>query len=432
MEDVEGMLRGLKLTTAEKKGLKVGEEEKGKAPGWEQEEPQAVGKLFSEKLVHARVIGHTMGRIWCPIKGLRCSELEENIFLFTFKQASGWRRALEDGPWWFDKELLVMEEFDPDKMVDEYEFSFIPMWIRVYGLPVGSMNRAMGEKIGKDFAKILDVDVGYDGKAIGKFLRIKVKLSINVPLMRGFVLDRERDNEQMIEEESHQNNTKKKKLRWCRFEYEHLPDFCYTCGIIGHRDKECKMKLAKNEAPQFGPWMRAEDENKKPAEGARGKWMGSRSSEDNMGALGYGQGGTERRPYQLGRGGSGRGSAALSWRKDGTTSHSSGRSSREEEREVTSPLKAVAKDNGSGSKGTSKQLSFDDKEKGGSRQENEGTNLVMVSSGEEITSMENQPHSMEKDRREKENAKIEVAVEGRGKIISGKRRRRVDISSKGE
>ncbi|KAE8775952.1 hypothetical protein D1007_51478 [Hordeum vulgare] len=353
MEDVEGLLRGLKLTAAEKKGLKVGEEEKGKAPGWEQEEPQAVGKLFSEKLVHARVIGHTMGRIWCPIKGLRCSELEENIFLFTFKQASGWRRALEDGPWWFDKELLVMEEFDPDKMVGKYEFSFIPMWIRVYGLPVGSMNRAMREKIGKDFAKILDVDVGYDGKAIGKFLRIK----------------------------------------------------------------ECKMKPAKDEAPQFGPWMRAEDENKKPAEGARGKWMGSRSSEDNMGALGYGQGGTERRPYQLGRGGSGRGSAALSWRKDGTTSHSSGRSSHEEEREVTSPLKAVAKDNGSGSKVTSKQLSFDDKEKGGSRQENEGTNLVMVSSGEEITSMENQPHSMEKDRREKENAKKEVVVEGRGKII---------------
>ncbi|KAI5018022.1 hypothetical protein ZWY2020_042910 [Hordeum vulgare] len=283
MEDVEGMLRGLKLSAAERKGLKVGEEEKGKAARWEQDDPQAVGKLFSEKLVHAVIIGHTMGRIWCPIKGLRCSKLEENIFMFTFKQASGWRRALEDGPWWFDKELLMMEDFDPDKTVDEYEFSIIPMWIRVYGLPLGSMNRAMGERIGKDFTETLDVDVGYDGKAIGKFLRIKVKLNINTPLMRGFVLERESDNEQMGEEENQQDITKKRKLRWCRFEYEHLPDFCYTCGIIGHREKECKLKPAKNEAPQFGPWMRAEEENKKYVEGGRGKGMSSRSSEESMG-----------------------------------------------------------------------------------------------------------------------------------------------------
>ncbi|KAI5015035.1 hypothetical protein ZWY2020_056425 [Hordeum vulgare] len=267
MEDVEGMLRGLKLTAMERKGLKVGEEETRKDARWEQDDPHAVGKLFSEKLVHAGVIGHTMGRIWCPIKGLRCSELEENIFLFTFKQASGWRRALENGPWWFDKELLVMEDFDPDKTMDEYEFSIIPMWMRVYGLPLGSMNRSMGERIGKDFIETLDVDVGYDGKAIGKFLRIKVKLNINTPLMRGFVLERESNNEQMGEEENQQDSARKRKLRWCRFEYEHLPDFCYTCGIIGHREKECKLKPAKNEAPQFGPWMRAEEENKKYMEG---------------------------------------------------------------------------------------------------------------------------------------------------------------------
>ncbi|KAI5018024.1 hypothetical protein ZWY2020_042912 [Hordeum vulgare] len=226
------------------------------------------------------------------------------------------------------------------------------------------MNRAMGERIGKDFTETLDVDVGYDGKAIGKFLRIKVKLNINIPLMRGFVLERESDNEQMGEEENQQDITKKRKLRWCRFEYEHLPDFCYTCGIIGHREKECKLKPAKNEAPQFGPWMRAEEENKKYVEGGRGKGMSSRSSEESMGAVGYKQSGPERRTYQLGHGGVGKGSAALSWRKDGTASRSSGRHSQEGEREVTSPLNATTKDDGGGSRGTTKQLSFVEKEQG--------------------------------------------------------------------
>uniref|UniRef100_A0A453LTT2 DUF4283 domain-containing protein n=1 Tax=Aegilops tauschii subsp. strangulata TaxID=200361 RepID=A0A453LTT2_AEGTS len=96
---------GLKLSAAERKGLKIGEAEKGQAIEWSSHEPQAVGKLFSEKPVRAGVVGQTLGRIWCPIKGVGCKELRTNVFLFTFRQASGGRRALEEGPWWFDKEL---------------------------------------------------------------------------------------------------------------------------------------------------------------------------------------------------------------------------------------------------------------------------------------------------------------------------------------
>ena len=69
------------------------------------------------------------------------------------------------------------------------------MWVRVFGLPLGLMNRATGELIGKDFHEVVDVDVGPDGKAVGKFLRIKVILNIQQPLMRGFLLDREGDGQ---------------------------------------------------------------------------------------------------------------------------------------------------------------------------------------------------------------------------------------------
>ncbi|XBI97037.1 hypothetical protein VPH35_033242 [Triticum aestivum] len=252
MEDVEGMMKGLKLSAAERKGLKIGEKEKGKVFDWATDEPQAVGKLFSEKLAHAGVVGNTLGRIWCPIKGLGCSELRENIFLFTFRQPVGRRRALEDGPWWFDKELLVIEKFDPEKTLEEYDFNLIPIWIRVYGLPLGSMNRAMGELIGSDFHEVLDVDVGHDGRAVGKFLRIKVKLDINEPLMRGFTLDRNDEQSPKASKgdaNGGEERKKKKKLVWCRFEYEYMPDFCYTCGIIGHSEKDCISKPPKGEAP---------------------------------------------------------------------------------------------------------------------------------------------------------------------------------------
>ncbi|KAE8789212.1 hypothetical protein D1007_36599 [Hordeum vulgare] len=193
MEEVQGLVQGLGLSKAKKIGLKIRSAEKNGVYGEALEEPHDVGRLFLKRSTYAGVIGQTLEKIWCPIKGLVCKELEDNTFLFTFRQASVWRRAIEDVPWWFLKELLVMEEFDRNKTVEEYEFNIIPTCIRVFGLPLGSMNRVMGELINKDFHQLVEVDDGHDGKAVGNFLRLKVRLNIMFPLMRSFLLEREEE-----------------------------------------------------------------------------------------------------------------------------------------------------------------------------------------------------------------------------------------------
>ncbi|KAI4979006.1 hypothetical protein ZWY2020_015759 [Hordeum vulgare] len=304
--------------------------------------PQAVGKLFSEKPVHAGIIGQTLGRIWCPIKGLECKELETNVFLFMFRQAAGWRRALEEGPWWFDKELLVMEEFDPEKTVDEYEFKLIPMWIRVFGLPLGQMNRDTSERIGADFHELVEVEVGPDGMAVGKYLRVKVKLNITIPLMRGFVLQREQKKEKqsgMEDVEEEETGQKKKGLLWCRFEYEHMPDFCYTCGVIGYGEKDCLTRPLKGDVPQFGPWLWAEVYHRKTDGGVYGRGQNSRSISGSEGSQ------ERRRTIGWEKGSRGSGNNAAAWKED-TTNTSSDKATRQEETEVTSPLKITAKRGG--------------------------------------------------------------------------------------
>lgn len=40
---------------------------------------------------------------------------------------------------------------------------------------------------------------------------------------------------------------KKEDLKTCMLEYEYLPDFFFTCGIIGHVDRACSIKLKKGE-----------------------------------------------------------------------------------------------------------------------------------------------------------------------------------------
>ncbi|XBI76491.1 hypothetical protein VPH35_069722 [Triticum aestivum] len=137
MDGVAGMLRGLKLSEEEKKGVKIRCAMKGKGKEWLF---QAVGKVMSEKLAHPDAICHTLGRVWCPIKGIDCKEIGVNQFLFTFFQESGKRKAIKDGTWMFDKDLMVVQEYEPTKRPEDYQFNNIPIWVRVYNLPLGMMN----------------------------------------------------------------------------------------------------------------------------------------------------------------------------------------------------------------------------------------------------------------------------------------------------
>jgi hypothetical protein len=60
MEDVGGLMEKMKLSAAEKKGIRV--EAVGRSLG-KMADPQAVGKVLAEKLVNAEGLSHALGRI---------------------------------------------------------------------------------------------------------------------------------------------------------------------------------------------------------------------------------------------------------------------------------------------------------------------------------------------------------------------------------
>jgi hypothetical protein len=172
MEAVEGKMRGLKLSEAERRGVKVGSRAVG---GGLEGDLQAVAKLFSEKHAYAEAVANALGPIWCPMKGIECKDLGENMFLITFLQSGGWKKAVEGGPWMFDKDLMVVENFNPGKAIDDYAFTHVPIWVRVYKLPLGKMDRDTAMLIGDRVGEFLEVDRMEDNMAIGRCLRIKVR-----------------------------------------------------------------------------------------------------------------------------------------------------------------------------------------------------------------------------------------------------------------
>lgn len=49
-----------------------------------------------------------------------------------------------------------------------------------------------------------------------------------------------------------EKENEEKKYRWCPFEYEYLPDFCYVCGVIGHVERECSIKIKPGVDKEYG------------------------------------------------------------------------------------------------------------------------------------------------------------------------------------
>ncbi|CAN6268705.1 unnamed protein product [Urochloa humidicola] len=301
MEGVEGLLQNLKLTEAEKKGVQIG------GPGSRRmavAAVQTVGKLMAEKPVPAEAVEQALGRVWCPIKGIDCKDLGGNFFLFTFHQSSGKRKALDDGPWVIEKDLMVVADFDGSQTLDEINFTSIPIWIRVEKLPLGMMDRVTGEAIGDTVGEFLEVDLEERHSDVGYFLRIKVRIDIRKPLMRGVMVS---PGEGMAD-------------KWCPLVYEFLPDFCYVCGIIGHIDRTCDKKLPKGELPQWGKNLRYIPAKRRGNYDAGDRFYGSRMS-PHWKSYGYGG--------KSGYRGSGRGfssglaSDAPSWRKEDGNARSS-------------------------------------------------------------------------------------------------------------
>jgi hypothetical protein len=131
MERVEDLMVNLQLIETGKKGIKIGGV---MVTGRKNLEALAVGKVMTKMLVRVETIEEVLGKIWCPLKGIECRNLDENIFMIMFKQ-----------------------------------------------LAVDAEMKLIGE--------VMEVDAEEDEYAISQFLQMKIRLDIHKPAMRGVTVN---------------------------------------------------------------------------------------------------------------------------------------------------------------------------------------------------------------------------------------------------
>ena len=120
------------------------------------------------------------------------------------------KHALNNGPWQFDFNVLVLKDYDAAPRPSEMRFESVDVWVRVEDLPLDRRSREFGEALGNWLGKIVRVDVEKDGFAKGSELRFKVKLPVFEPLVRGFYLKKSEDDLEKT---------------WFDFKYEKIPHF---------------------------------------------------------------------------------------------------------------------------------------------------------------------------------------------------------------
>ncbi|KAK1693801.1 hypothetical protein QYE76_010498 [Lolium multiflorum] len=185
---------------------------------------------------------------WGNPRGLRIKPAGDNVFLADFanKADRDWVQA--GTPWMVgNRHAVLLQDYDPRLRPSDVRFDSMSIWTRILDLPFGWMNNKKGLKIAKIIDKHCSVDVDGFGEASGTFLRARVAILIDQPLRRWVTIRRDGHDERF------------------NLQYEKLQFYCFSCGLIGHGELECKIPADRDALAKlpFDRNLRAPEEHRR-------------------------------------------------------------------------------------------------------------------------------------------------------------------------
>ncbi|KAK7830830.1 uncharacterized protein CFP56_027894 [Quercus suber] len=206
----------------------------------------AIMKIWTQRSINLDALRKNLRMLWKPNKGVQISELEEEVFLVEFGDVKDKKKVLDMCPWSYEKQLVIIQEFEGELTPKEIDLKWVPFWVQIYNLPLKSRTRETGWAIGSSLGSVLEVDVPDSGVQWGRCLRVSVRIDVTRRLVR----------RRKITIEGGES-------KWVNFKYERLPNFCYKYRFLNHALKDCnddqdQSKLNEENQLQYGAWLRGE------------------------------------------------------------------------------------------------------------------------------------------------------------------------------
>lgn len=201
-----------------------------------------VGRLLTEKSINTRMMKTRLADIWRPTMGINIKDMDQGMFLFQFFRKEDMQWVTNGGPWSFDNAMLALEKIERGESPATIKPCFVSIWIQLYNLPMGYMLETVGKQLGNFFGEFMEYDARNNTSIWRDCMRVRIKIDVRKPLKRKKKIIKKDGSEIIVE---------------CK--YERLGEFCFSCGLVSHTDRFCRVNLTGDEAKgkDWGSWLRA-------------------------------------------------------------------------------------------------------------------------------------------------------------------------------
>lgn len=176
-------------------------------------------------MVHFPSFRKTLADLWHSLGGISITDLENKRYLFRFFHQVDLDRVVDGMPWFFNIHLLVFEVLQVGQDPHTLPFHFVTFWVQVHGLPPSLHTKQLGCRLAAFLGEFLLYDPKVPASGVLHFMRVKVRVDVHQSLRR----------KKWILLRTHSV--------YARFQYERLSFFCFVCGLLGHSESFCPIRL---------------------------------------------------------------------------------------------------------------------------------------------------------------------------------------------
>ena len=205
-----------------------------------------IGRMLADRSFSSGTMEVALGAIWGHLEGFRVLDHGDNVFQMFFAKEVDVLRVERGTPWLFKNFILNLWRWRDDMRIKEEDFSHVPIWVQLWGMPEHYKTVELGWKIREKIGGVDEVALFIVKGKESRIIKVKVKLDVTKVL---------RDRVKIA--------GLNKKVIEIMLKYERLGCFCHYCGHIGHETRSCTELLedtAKGEIKdeKIGPWLKAD------------------------------------------------------------------------------------------------------------------------------------------------------------------------------
>ncbi|CAM8935631.1 unnamed protein product [Rhodiola kirilowii] len=154
-------------------------------------------------------------------------------------------RVINGGPWSYKGMAILMDKWRIGTLPEEYNSRTINVWVQVFNIPYEFRDELSAiqaaSKIGEVIMATDQIHYSVINGIKREYLRVKVKVNVDVPLRKGTFMMR-----------------KGRSPIWITFRYEKLPKICPYCGVLTHEKATCPKKFISTTEEIYTASMKAE------------------------------------------------------------------------------------------------------------------------------------------------------------------------------